>query len=66
MATGIFAILDDIALLADDVAMSTKIATQKTAAILGDDLAVNAQKATGLSLREHFLTKLSSCHLLFF
>ncbi|MDY0121436.1 MAG: DUF808 family protein [Sulfurimonas sp.] len=47
MATGIFALLDDIALLADDVAVSTKIATQKTAAILGDDLAVNAQKATG-------------------
>lgn len=47
MATGIFALLDDIAVLADDVAVSTKIATQKTAAILGDDLAVNAQKATG-------------------
>ena len=47
MASGIFAVLDDIAVLADDVAMSTKVATQKTAAILGDDLAVNAQKATG-------------------
>jgi len=47
MASGIFALLDDIAVLADDVAMSTKVATQKTAAILGDDLAVNAQKATG-------------------
>jgi len=47
MATGIFAVLDDIAVLADDVAVSTKIATQKTVAILGDDLAVNAEKATG-------------------
>jgi predicted DNA repair protein MutK len=47
MATGIFALLDDIAILADDVAVSTKIATQKTAGILGDDLAVNAEKATG-------------------
>lgn len=47
MASGIFALLDDIAILADDVAVSTKIATQKTAGILGDDLAVNAEKATG-------------------
>ena len=47
MASGIFALLDDIAILADDIAVSTKIATQKTAAILGDDLAVNAEKATG-------------------
>lgn len=47
MASGLFMLLDDIAMLADDVAVTTKIATQKTAAILGDDLAVNAQKATG-------------------
>ncbi|MFA6138268.1 MAG: DUF808 domain-containing protein [Sulfurimonas sp.] len=47
MASGIFLLLDDIAMLADDVAVASKIATQKTAAILGDDLAVNAQKATG-------------------
>jgi len=47
MASGIFLILDDIAMLADDVAVATKIATKKTAAILGDDLAVNAEKATG-------------------
>lgn len=49
MASGIFLLLDDIAILADDVAVSSKIATQKTAAILGDDLAVNAQKATGFA-----------------
>lgn len=53
MASGIFAILDDIAALMDDVAVTSKIATRKTAGILGDDLAVNAEKATGfLSSRE--------------
>ena len=53
MASGFFAILDDIAALMDDVAMTTKLATKKTAGILGDDLAVNAEKATGfLSSRE--------------
>ncbi|RRJ89508.1 DUF808 domain-containing protein [Flavobacterium macacae] len=53
MASGIFAILDDIAALMDDIAVTSKIATQKTAGILGDDLAVNAEKATGfLSSRE--------------
>lgn len=53
MASGIFALLDDIAALMDDVAVASKIATQKTAGILGDDLAVNAEKATGfVSSRE--------------
>jgi predicted DNA repair protein MutK len=53
MASGFFAILDDIAFLMDDVALATKVATRKTAGILGDDLAVNAEKATGfLSDRE--------------
>lgn len=53
MASGIFAVLDDIAMLMDDVAMASKIATKKTAGILGDDLAVNAEKATGfVSSRE--------------
>lgn len=53
MASGFFAILDDIAALMDDVAVTAKVATRKTAGILGDDLAVNAEKATGfLSSRE--------------
>jgi uncharacterized protein len=53
MASGIFAVLDDIAALMDDVVMMSKIATKKTAGILGDDLAVNAEKATGfVSSRE--------------
>lgn len=47
MASGIFAVLDDIAALMDDVAVASKVAAQKTAGILGDDLAVNAEKATG-------------------
>ena len=53
MASGFFAILDDIAALMDDVAVTAKFATKQTAGILGDDLAVNAEKATGfLSSRE--------------
>jgi uncharacterized protein len=53
MASGFFAILDDVAALMDDVAGAAKVATRKTAGILGDDLAVNAEKATGfLSDRE--------------
>jgi len=53
MASGFFAILDDIGALMDDVALAAKVATKKTAGILGDDLAVNAEKATGfLSSRE--------------
>lgn len=47
MASGFFAVLDDISALMDDVASMSKIATKKTAGILGDDLAVNAEKATG-------------------
>lgn len=53
MASGFFALLDDIATLMDDVASMAKISTKKTAGILGDDLAVNAEKASGfVSSRE--------------
>ncbi|MCF6348293.1 MAG: DUF808 domain-containing protein [Flavobacteriaceae bacterium] len=53
MASGFFALLDDIAVLMDDVAVLSKVATKKTAGILGDDLAVNAEKASGfVSSRE--------------
>ncbi|OOG77786.1 DUF808 domain-containing protein [Flavobacterium sp. A45] len=53
MASGFFALLDDIAALMDDVAVMSKIAAKKTAGILGDDLAVNAEKASGfISSRE--------------
>ncbi|OHX64296.1 DUF808 domain-containing protein [Flammeovirga pacifica] len=47
MASGFFALLDDIAVIMDDVAVTTKIATQKAGGILGDDLAVTAEKASG-------------------
>lgn len=53
MASGFFALLDDIAALMDDVGAMAKISTKKTAGILGDDLAVNAEKASGfMSSRE--------------
>jgi predicted DNA repair protein MutK len=53
MTGGMFAILDDIAVLLDDVAIATKVSMQKTVGILGDDLAVNAQKSAGfVSSRE--------------
>ncbi|MBB6240563.1 hypothetical protein HDC90_005249 [Pedobacter sp. AK013] len=53
MASGFFAILDDIGALMDDVAVTAKVAAKKTVGILGDDLAVNAEKSTGfLSSRE--------------
>lgn len=47
MAGGILAILDDVATLLDDAAVMSKVAAKKTAGLLGDDLAVNAEKATG-------------------
>ena len=49
LATGFFALLDDIAVLMDDISTMTKTATKNTAAILGDDLAVNASKASTFS-----------------
>ncbi len=49
MAAGFFAVFDDIAILMDDIAAMSKIATKKTAGILGDDLAVNAEKASGFA-----------------
>ena len=53
MASGFFALLDDISVLMDDVVAMSKISTKKTAGILGDDLAVNAEKASGfVSSRE--------------
>lgn len=53
MASGFFALLDDIATLMDDVASMSKVAAKKTAGILGDDLAVNAEKSMGfVSSRE--------------
>ena len=41
-------LLDDIAAVLDDVALMTKLAAKKTVAVMGDDLAVNAEKVTGV------------------
>jgi predicted DNA repair protein MutK len=49
MSAGLLTLLDDISLLMDDVATMSKVATKKTAGILGDDLAVNAEKASGFA-----------------
>ena len=48
MAGGFFALLDDVASILDDVAAMTKVATKKTAGVLGDDLALNANQLTGI------------------
>jgi predicted DNA repair protein MutK len=44
----LLALLDDIATVLDDVAVMTKVAAQKTAGVLGDDLALNAQQVNGI------------------
>jgi len=47
-ASSLLALIDDITTVLDDVAVLTKIATKKTAGVLGDDLALNAQQVTGV------------------
>jgi predicted DNA repair protein MutK len=46
--TSLLALLDDIATVLDDVALLTKLAAKKTAGVLGDDLAVNAEQVSGV------------------
>jgi uncharacterized protein len=46
--TSLLALIDDIATVLDDVALMTKVAAKKTAGVLGDDLALNAQQVTGV------------------
>jgi predicted DNA repair protein MutK len=48
MATSLLLLLDDIASVLDDVATMTKVAAKKTAGVLGDDLALNAQQVAGV------------------
>ena len=48
MASSLLALLDDIATILDDVSVMTKVATKKTAGVLGDDLALNAQQVAGV------------------
>lgn len=47
-AASLLALLDDIATILDDVAVLTKVAAKKTAGVLGDDLALNAQQVAGV------------------
>jgi uncharacterized protein len=47
-AASLLALLDDIAAVLDDVSVMTKVAAKKTAGVLGDDLALNAQQVTGV------------------
>ncbi len=47
-ASSLLALIDDIALILDDVALMTKAAARKTAGVLGDDLALNAEQVTGV------------------
>jgi uncharacterized protein len=49
MASSLLALIDDIATVLDDVALLTKVAAKKTAGVLGDDLALNAQQVSGVS-----------------
>ena len=48
MATGLLLLLDDIASILDDVATLTKVSVEKTAGVLGDDLALNAYQVSGV------------------
>jgi hypothetical protein len=47
-STSLLALIDDIATLLDDIAVMTKVAAKKTAGVLGDDLALNAQQVSGI------------------
>lgn len=49
MASSLLALLDDIATVLDDVSVMTKVAAKKTAGVLGDDLALNAQQVSGVA-----------------
>ena len=68
--SSLFTLLDDIAAVLDDVSIMTKMAAKKTAGVIGDDLALNANQASGkdiclsknyrlfgLSRKDRFLTK---------
>lgn len=49
MPSSLFILLDDIATVLDDVSVMTKVAAKKTAGVLGDDLALNAQQVSGVA-----------------
>ena len=47
--SSLLALIDDIATLLDDVSVMTKVAAKNTAGVLGDDLALNAEKVAGVN-----------------
>lgn len=49
--SSLLTLIDDIATLLDDVSVMTKVAAKKTAGVLGDDLALNAQQVTGVAAK---------------
>jgi hypothetical protein len=49
MASSLFVLIDDIATVLDDISVLTGVAAKKTAGVLGDDLALNAQQVSGVS-----------------
>ncbi len=46
--TSLLALLDDIATVLDDIVLMTKVAAKKTAGVLGDDVALNAEQVSGV------------------
>ena len=48
MASSLLLLIDDIATVLDDVSAMTKVAAKKTAGVLGDDLALNAEQVSGV------------------
>lgn len=51
MPSSFFALFDDIATLLDDIAVMSKVAAKKTAGVLGDDLALNAEQVSGIQAK---------------
>jgi len=52
--TNLLALIDDIATLLDDISIYSKIAAKKTAGVLGDDLALNAEQVTGIKVTANY------------
>lgn len=53
-ASSLLALIDDIATIMDDVSVMTKVAAKKTAGVLGDDLALNAEQVSGVNPDREF------------
>ncbi len=66
MATSLLLLLDDIATVLDDVSILTKVAAKKTAGVLGDDLALNAQQVSGVKAEREIPVVWAVCKGSFF